>query len=73
MSSSSLPSDIRQLPIQLRLQLVEQIWDSIAEDEKQFRLTEVQTAELDRRLAAHDADPGRGSSWDDVKKRLLGE
>jgi putative addiction module component (TIGR02574 family) len=73
MSPPSLPSDIRQLPIQLRLQLVEQIWDSIAEDEKQFRLTEAQTAELDRRLAAHDADPGRGSSWDDVKKRLLGE
>jgi putative addiction module component (TIGR02574 family) len=73
MSQSSLSPDIRQLPIPERLQLVEQIWDSIAEDEKQFQLTEAQRAELDRRLAAHEADPGRGSPWNEVKKRLSGE
>ncbi len=73
MSQSSLPLDIRQLPIPERLQLVEQIWDSIADDEKQFQLTEAQKSELDRRLAAHDADPGRGSPWSDVNKRLFGE
>jgi putative addiction module component (TIGR02574 family) len=53
--------------------LVEQIWDSIAEDEKQFRLTAAQTAELDRRLAAQEVDPNRGSPWSEVKKRLFGE
>jgi putative addiction module component (TIGR02574 family) len=73
MSQFSLPSDIRHLPVPVRLQLVEQIWDSIAEDEKDFRLTAAQTDELDRRIAAQQADPNRGSSWSDVKKRLLGE
>jgi putative addiction module component (TIGR02574 family) len=73
MSLESLPAEIRQLPLQVRIQLVEQIWDSIAEDEEQFRLTNAQTAELDRRLAAHEADPHRGLPWTEVKKRLLGD
>lgn len=70
MSSSSLPPDIRQLPVSDRLDLVEQIWDSIAEDQEQFQLTEAQKAELDRRLAARKASPDRGRPWEEVKKRL---
>jgi len=73
MNPSSLPPEIRQLPISERVQLVEQIWNSIADDKKQFPLTDSQKAELDRRLAAQASDPHRGSPWDDVKKRLLGE
>jgi len=73
MSSSSLPSEIRQLPIAERVHLVEQIWDSIAEDKGQFQLTEAQKAELDRRLAAQAASPNRGSPWTDVKQRILGD
>jgi putative addiction module component (TIGR02574 family) len=73
MSLSPLPSEIRHLPVSVRLQLVEQIWDSIAEDGKHFHLTQAQTAELDRRLAAQEADAHRGSPWSEVKKRLLGE
>jgi putative addiction module component (TIGR02574 family) len=73
MSQSSLPPEIRQLSLDERVQLVEQIWESIAEDEKQFHLTDAQKAELDRRLAALQSDPSRGSSWDEVKARLLGK
>ena len=60
------------MPIPERMHLVEQIWDSIVEDEKQFELSDAQKAELDRRLAAHQVSPDRGSPWDDVKRRLLG-
>ncbi len=73
MAQSSLPPDIRSLPIPERVHLVEQIWDSIVEDEKAFELTDAQKAELDRRIAAHEASPNRGKPWEDVKKRLLGE
>jgi putative addiction module component (TIGR02574 family) len=73
MGHTSLPPEIRQLSVSERVELVEQIWDSIAEDEKQFQLTDAQRQELDRRLAAQQADPSRGSSWNDVKKRLLGD
>lgn len=73
MIQSSLPSEIRSLPIPERVHLVEQIWDSIVEDEQTFELTDLQKAELDRRIAAHEASPNRGKPWEEVKKRLLSE
>jgi putative addiction module component (TIGR02574 family) len=73
MSTSQFSPDFRSLPIAQRLDLVEQIWDSILEDQAQFELTDAQKAELDRRLAEHAAAPDRGASWQEVKARLLGE
>ncbi len=73
MAQSSLPPEIRSLPVPERVYLVEQIWDSIVEDEQAFELTDAQKAEFDRRMAAHEASPNRGKPWEDVKKRLLGE
>jgi putative addiction module component (TIGR02574 family) len=70
MSQSPLPPEIRFLPVAERLTLVEQIWDSIAEDNEPIELTDAQKAELDRRLAAHEASPESGSSWEEVEKRL---
>ena len=73
MAESSLPPEIRALPVSDRLDLAEQIWDSIVEDQGEFELTDAQKAELDRRLAAYKASPNRGASWEDVKKRLAGD
>ena len=73
MAGCPLPPEIRNLPLSQRLDLVEQIWDSIVEDEQQFQLTDAQKAELDRRLAAREESPGRGDSWEVVKTRLLGD
>jgi putative addiction module component (TIGR02574 family) len=55
-----------------RILLVEEIWDSIVADEGSVEITPEQRAELDRRLAAHDAAPDEGSSWDEVRSRLQG-
>jgi putative addiction module component (TIGR02574 family) len=73
MIQSPLPPEIRGLSIPERVHLVEQIWDSIVEDEEEFELTDSQRSELDRRIAAHEASPGRGKPWEEVKKRLFGE
>lgn len=73
MPESSLPPEIRSLPVAERVYLLEQIWQSIVEDEQAFDLTDAQRTELDRRMAAHESSPRRGSAWEDVKKRLLGE
>ena len=64
------PESVRSMSIPERILLVERIWDDIAEDTGAFELTEAQKKELDRRLAAIEADPNRGSSWEDVKARL---
>jgi putative addiction module component (TIGR02574 family) len=73
MTQFPLPPEIRSLPIPERFHLVEQIWDSIIEDEGEFGLTDAHKAELDQRIAAYEADPNRGLPWEEVKKRIMGE
>jgi putative addiction module component (TIGR02574 family) len=73
MTHVPLPPEIRDLPVGDRVRLVDQIWDSVVQDESDFTLTKAQRDELRKRLAAHDANPTSGTPWDEVKTRLLGE
>ena len=67
-------SNIRALPINERIKLVEDIWDSIAEDRSALQLTDAQKAELDRRLDAYESDKVKGREIEEVvtevRKRL---
>jgi putative addiction module component (TIGR02574 family) len=54
-----------------RLDLVEEIWDSIAADSKAIPLTDAQRAELERRFRDDKAHPGDRTSWDEVKASTL--
>jgi putative addiction module component (TIGR02574 family) len=62
---------IDTLSVEDRLALVQEIWDSIATTPDQLPLTEAQRCELERRLAAHDADPTNVIPWEEVKARAL--
>lgn len=62
--------DILKLSISERILMVENIWDSIAEDDKNLKLTEETKQFLDERLEAHKNNPSDGSSWTDVKTRI---
>ena len=44
---------LQELPVEERIRIVEDLWDSIAADQKALRLTAEQKAELDRRLDAY--------------------
>jgi len=65
---------LRNLPIEQRMHLVEDLWDSIAADLEALPLPEVQRIELDRRLDAYEIDgnPGRPVelALQDIRKRL---
>ena len=63
-------SDIIGLPIQDRIQLVEAIWDSIAEVPEAIELSDSQRSELDKRLAAYQKNPSLGSPWSEVRARI---
>jgi putative addiction module component (TIGR02574 family) len=63
-------SEILQLSVAERIQLVEDIWDSIASVPEAVSLTEEQQAELDRRLELYQANPSEGISWKDLKEKL---
>lgn len=54
-------SNLKQLPVNERIRLVEDLWDSIAADQNALPLTSDQKAELDKRLDAYEAtgDSGR--------------
>ena len=57
---------LKQLPVEERIKLVEDLWDSIAADQQALRLTAEQKAELDRRLDAYELDKNQGRLAADV-------
>ncbi len=64
-------ADFVKLSVPERIQLVEDIWDSIAEIPEELPLTEVQQTELDRRFDAYRLNPEEGSPWEYVKENIL--
>ena len=63
--------ELAGLPLDERLEIVEAIWNSIEAEGDNLPLTDWQARELDRRIAAHAADPTSGEQWSVVRKRLL--
>jgi len=68
--NKSLLKELLELTPAERIELAQDLWDSI-EPAKIPLLTEEQRQEIDRRYAAHVHNPDRGSKWEDVKTRLL--
>ena len=62
--------DILDLSISERIQLVEDIWDSIEQVPESVSLTEEEKAEIDRRLDAYHIDPNAGTPWSTVRERI---
>ena len=65
---------LQELPVEERIRIVEDLWDSIAADQKALRLTAEQQAELDRRLDAYEVDKNRGrlavDAVADIRRKL---
>jgi putative addiction module component (TIGR02574 family) len=64
-------ANVLSLSIPERIQLVEDIWDTIAEVPEEVTLTDEQKTELDRRLDAYHLNPNEGSPWGVVRERIL--
>lgn len=63
---------VRQWPVQERLDFLFGVWDQLVEDGWEPEPTEELIAELDRRLAAHEADPSNVRTWEQVLERVRG-
>lgn len=63
-------SDILEMSVAERIQLVEDIWDSIAAVPEAIPLTDEQRQELDRRLEAYARNPEGGIPWDELKMKV---
>jgi putative addiction module component (TIGR02574 family) len=66
-----LTKQAQNLSIPERIRLVEEIWDTIAEENEAFELTDAQKRELDRRLESSQNNPGQGRTWDEIKAEFM--
>ena len=67
---SQLIDQARGLPLEQRIQLLDALWESLAEDGYNPSLTPQQAEELDRRLAAHRRNPDDVIPWESIKEEL---
>ena len=58
---------ISTMNIDERIRLVQAIWDSIEAEQAQLDLTEDEKQELDRRIAAHEANPTDVLTWEEIE------
>lgn len=69
MSKISFPDFLELTPAE-RIQLAQELWDSVGEIPEAIDLTEADKQELKRRLAEHRASPESAIPWDEVKRRI---
>jgi len=72
MSQSFSELDIEQMSVPQRLELIALLWDSIPDSPQALPVPEWHRQELERRLAAADADPESATPWEQVCSRLRG-
>ena len=63
--------ELETLPVPERVQLVEDLWDSIARSNAEIPVPQWQKDELDRRKQNYLRNPGSGRTWDEVKQDIL--
>ena len=64
-------TDTLELSVPERIQLVEDIWDTIAVEATSIELTEEEKKIIDARLEKYHKNPELGSPWNDVYKRII--
>jgi len=63
-------SQVFELSLSEKLQLLEDLWDSIAQSPEKIPVLDWQKEELAKRKAAYLQNPDSGSSWEAVKERI---
>ena len=58
------------LNVEDRLQLIEELWDSLAVTPEAIPVTDAQRKELARRRRAHALNPSAAKSWEEVRAKL---
>lgn len=69
--TTALLKQATKLPVPDRIKLVEDIWNSIAEQPDEFPLTAAQMRELDRRLESMKKHPERAIPWEEAKRQIF--
>jgi putative addiction module component (TIGR02574 family) len=72
MNKRLTPDELRQLSVDDRLRLIEQLWDSLDSEADRLPMPDWQRAEIDKRFDALENGTSVGASWDEVHRRITG-
>jgi putative addiction module component (TIGR02574 family) len=64
-------AELKQLRVAERLQLVEDLWNTIAGEPSLISFSPEHKVQLDRRLDVLEAHPTQGTPWNIVRERIL--
>lgn len=70
MTFAEVLTEVRSWDCEMRVDLIDAIWDGLAEDGYAPAITPEFQAELERRLAEAEAHPERSLTWEQVKANL---
>jgi|JI10StandDraft_1071094.scaffolds.fasta_scaffold271464_3 putative addiction module component (TIGR02574 family) len=70
MTSRNLTNELLGLSTAEKIELVEELWDSIPEGDEALALTPEQRIDLAQRLADADADPEGGTPWEVAREQV---
>lgn len=59
------------LSLDEKLQLISDLWDSMAQSPDNIPVPDWQLEELKRRIESQRTNPQQGQSWDEVKREIL--
>ena len=71
MNDQATIARLRQLPVDERLRLMEEVWASLSDAPEQLEVPDWHRAELDARVEAHRADPAAARPWPEIKAEIL--
>ncbi len=64
-------ADLLELSVEERINLVGEIWDSIAEVPEQVEVSSEVRELLEKRLLDHRSNPQTSSPWKEIRARIL--
>jgi len=65
--------EILELPADTRVQIAQEIWESVAEHPEEVSLTAAQREELEKRWKAMQGSPDAGEDWESLHAKLQSE
>lgn len=65
-----LKEEIAKLAASEKLLLINDLWDNLAESQKEISLTNQQKSLLDKRYQAFLSDPDEGEPWEVIRERI---
>jgi putative addiction module component (TIGR02574 family) len=70
MTKSALSKQLRKLPVTDRIELIDELWHSLAADQSEIPVPDWQKQMIDESLAEIDANPGKGIPLEEFHERI---